>query len=117
MAASNKVVENGSWDVRGVEQVIRSELSMQECSSAWLLSGAQLISKFNEEAKNTVNIHLCLFRLPQYTTDILVTFNDPVSINPLSSSAVENVAGIPWTLQDFKCVLQSFCLLDPGVFG
>jgi len=32
------------------------------------------------QAKNTVNIHLCLFRLPQYTTDILVTFNDPVCI-------------------------------------
>ncbi|KAF4113630.1 hypothetical protein G5714_006175 [Onychostoma macrolepis] len=117
VAASNKAVENGSWEVRGVEQVLQSELSMQECSSAWLLSGAQLISKFNEEAKNTVNIHLCLFRLPLYTTDILVTFNDPVCINPLSSSAVENGAAIPWTLQDFKGVLQSFCLLDPGVFG
>uniref|UniRef100_A0A671QH71 Uncharacterized protein n=1 Tax=Sinocyclocheilus anshuiensis TaxID=1608454 RepID=A0A671QH71_9TELE len=101
VAASNKVVENGSWEVRGVEQVLHSELSMQECSSA----------------KNTVNIHLSLFRLPQYTTDILVTFNDPVCINPLSSSAVENVAAIRWTLQDFKGVLQSFCLLDPGVFG
>ncbi len=56
VAASNKVVENGSWDVRGVEQVLRSELSMQECSSAWLLSGAQLISKFNEE--------VCLYYIP-----------------------------------------------------
>ncbi|KTF77533.1 hypothetical protein cypCar_00030006 [Cyprinus carpio] len=117
VAASNKAVENGSWEVRGVEQLPQSELTMQECSSAWLLSGAQLVSKFNEEAKNTVNIHLCLFRLPQYTTDILVTFNDPVCINPLSSSALENVAAIPWILQDFKGVLQSFCLLDPGVFG
>ncbi|XP_043095628.1 ran guanine nucleotide release factor [Puntigrus tetrazona] len=117
VAASNKVVERGSWEVRGVEQVLQSELSMQECSSAWLLSGAQLISKFNEEAKNTVNIHLCLFRLPQYTTDILLTFNDPVCINPLSSSAIENLVAIPWTPQDFKGVLQSFCLLDPGVFG
>ncbi|CAM4537011.1 unnamed protein product [Leuciscus chuanchicus] len=117
VAASNKAVENGSWEVRGLEQLSQSELSMQECSSAWLLSGAQLVSKFNEEAKNTVNIHLCLFRLPQYTTDILVTFNDPVCINPLSSSAVGNVAATPWTLQDFQGVLQSFCLLDPGVFG
>ncbi|XP_052447382.1 ran guanine nucleotide release factor [Carassius gibelio] len=117
VAASNKAVESGSWEIRVVEQLPKSELTMQECSSAWLLSGAQLVSKFNEEAKNTVNIHLCLFRLPQYTTDILVMFNDPVCINPLSSSALGNVAAIPWTLQDFKGVLQSFCLLDPGVFG
>ncbi|XP_073696867.1 ran guanine nucleotide release factor [Garra rufa] len=117
VAASNRAVENGSWEVRGVEQVPQSDLSMHDCSSAWLLSGAQLVSKFNEEAKNTVDIHLCLFRLPQYTTDILVTFNNPVCINPLSSSAIENVAAIPWTLQDFKGVLQSFRLLDPGVLG
>jgi len=49
VAASNKAVENGSWEVRGLEQLSQSELSMQECSSAWLLSGAQLVSKFNEE--------------------------------------------------------------------
>ncbi|XP_051552169.1 ran guanine nucleotide release factor [Myxocyprinus asiaticus] len=117
VAASNKAADSGSWEIRGVEQLPQSELSLQECSSAWLLSGAQLVSKFNEEAKNTVNIHLCLFRLPQYTTDILVTFNDPVCINPFSSSAAGNVAAVPWTLQDFHSVLQSFCLLDPGVFG
>lgn len=69
------------------------------------------------EAKNTVNIYLCLFRLPQFTTDILVTFNDPVCIDPLSSSAAGFVAAVPWTLQDFQNVLQSFRLLNPGVFG
>ncbi|XP_065140664.1 ran guanine nucleotide release factor isoform X2 [Paramisgurnus dabryanus] len=117
VAASNGAVESGSWKITGVEQLTQSELLLQECSSAWLLSGAQLVSKFNEEAKNTVNIYLCLFRLPQFTTDILVTFNDPVCINPLSSSAAGYVAAVPWTLQDFQNVLQSFHLLNPGVFG
>lgn len=117
VAASNGAVESGSWKITGVEQLTQSELLLQECSSAWLLSGAQLVSKFNEEAKNTVNIYLCLFRLPQFTTDILVTFNDPVCINPLSSSAAGCVAAVPWTLQDFQNVLQSFRLLNPGVFG
>nr|XP_055057006.1 ran guanine nucleotide release factor isoform X2 [Misgurnus anguillicaudatus]XP_055057007.1 ran guanine nucleotide release factor isoform X2 [Misgurnus anguillicaudatus]XP_055057008.1 ran guanine nucleotide release factor isoform X2 [Misgurnus anguillicaudatus]XP_055057009.1 ran guanine nucleotide release factor isoform X2 [Misgurnus anguillicaudatus] len=117
VAASNGAIESGSWKIQGVEQLTQSELLLQECSSAWLLSGAQLVSKFNEQAKNTVNIYLCLFRLPQFTTDILVTFNDPVCIDPLSSSAAGYVAAVPWTLQDFQNVLQSFRLLNPGVFG
>ncbi|XP_073716454.1 ran guanine nucleotide release factor isoform X1 [Misgurnus anguillicaudatus] len=117
VAASNGAIESGSWKIQGVEQLTQSELLLQECSSAWLLSGAQLVSKFNEQAKNTVNIYLCLFRLPQFTTDILVTFNDPVCIDPLSSSAAGFVAAVPWTLQDFQNVLQSFRLLNPGVFG
>ncbi|TRZ03582.1 hypothetical protein DNTS_013497 [Danionella cerebrum] len=101
VAASNKATENNSWEVRGVEQINQSELSLQECSSAWLLSGAQLVSKFNEE----------------FTTDILVTFNDPVSIHPLSTSAAGNMAAIPWMSQDFQTLLKSLCLHDPGVFG
>ncbi|XP_056314431.1 ran guanine nucleotide release factor [Danio aesculapii] len=117
VAGSNKAIENGTWEVRVVKQVPQSEISMQECSSAWLLSGAQLVSKFNEEAKNTVNVHQCLFRLPQFTTDILMMFNDPVFINPLSSSAAGNMEAIPWTQQDFQGVLQSLRLLDSGVFG
>ncbi|XP_030648606.1 ran guanine nucleotide release factor [Chanos chanos] len=119
VAGSNKATEAGSWEVRSVEALPKSELSLQECSSAWLLSGAQLISKFNEEAKNTVNIHLGLFRLPQFTTDILVTFNDPVSISPLSSSAVGSSASVLglWSIQDFRQLLQSLRLIDPGVFG
>ncbi|XP_026875866.1 ran guanine nucleotide release factor isoform X2 [Electrophorus electricus] len=78
LAGDNKSSATGSWEVCGVEPLLQYQL---ECSSAWLLSGAQLISKFSEEAKNTVNIHLGLFRLPQYSTDILVTFNDPVIIS------------------------------------
>ncbi|XP_076867375.1 ran guanine nucleotide release factor [Brachyhypopomus gauderio] len=119
LAGSNKASATGSWNVCGVEQLLQSQLSLPECGSAWLLSGAQLVSKFNEEAKNTVNIHLGLFRLPQYSTDILVTFNDPVSISHLSSSscAVSGTAVAVWTLQDFRTLLQSLRLLDPGVFG
>ncbi|KAL6464144.1 hypothetical protein MHYP_G00285350 [Metynnis hypsauchen] len=116
LAGSNKATAEGLWEVRGVEPIPSSQINLQQCSSAWLLSGAQLISKFNEEAKNTVNIHLCLFRLPQYTTDILITFNDPVNISPLSSSAVVS-AEESWTLQDFLTLLQSVRLLDPGVFS
>ncbi|KAJ8266090.1 hypothetical protein GJAV_G00125760 [Gymnothorax javanicus] len=119
LAGSNEASGVGSSEVIRVEALDKSELSLQDCSCAFLLSGIQRVSKFNEEAKNTVNVHLGLFRLPQYSTDILVTFNDPTSISPLSSSAAHDGAVIaaPWTAQDFLTLLQSLRLLDPGVFG
>nr|ADO28291.1 ran guanine nucleotide release factor [Ictalurus furcatus] len=116
VAGSNKVMEAGQMEVMEVQCVPQEQLSLSQCSSAWILTGAQLISKFNEEAKNIVKIHLCLFRLPEYTTDILITFNDPFSISPLSSSSSASADGA-WTVQDFHTLVQSFQLLDPGVFG
>ncbi|XP_028840172.1 ran guanine nucleotide release factor isoform X2 [Denticeps clupeoides] len=73
----------------------------------------------SSEDKNQVNIVMCLFRLPQFSTDVLVTFNDPVVISPLSSSAAGPAAmdSAPWTLENFQCLLRSVRLLDPGVFG
>ncbi|XP_036381178.1 ran guanine nucleotide release factor [Megalops cyprinoides] len=118
LAGSYEASSAGASVVGSVDPLPKPQLSLQECSSAWLLTGTQHISKFNEEAKNTVNIHLGLFRLPQFSTDILVTFNDPVQINPQSSSAgVDGVITAPWTVQDFHQLLQTLRLLDPGVFG
>ncbi|XP_062393349.1 ran guanine nucleotide release factor-like isoform X2 [Sardina pilchardus] len=121
VAGSNKASEPGACEVRSVQAIPKAELALQQCASAWLLTGGQLVSKFNEEVKNTVNIHMCLFRLPQFSTDVLVTFNDPVIINPLSSSkgagGVAGPAAEPWTVQNFQCVLKSLQLLDPGVFS
>ncbi|XP_060768893.1 ran guanine nucleotide release factor [Neoarius graeffei] len=116
IAGSNQAVEVGQMEVMEVQCVPQDQLSLSQCSSAWILTGTQLVSKFNEEVKNTVNIHLCLFRLPQYTTDILITFNDPVSISPLSISSGAVSDGV-WTVQDFHTLVQSFRLLNPEVFG
>ncbi|KAL0993819.1 hypothetical protein UPYG_G00114340 [Umbra pygmaea] len=121
VAGSNMALAPGTSEVRAVVALPKSNLSLEECSSAWLLTGTQCVAKFNEEAKNIVTIHLGLFRLPQFSTDVLVTFNDPLNISPDSSSAVgmgEQLVGTePWTLHDFQCVLQSLRLHDPGVFG
>ncbi|XP_010901293.2 ran guanine nucleotide release factor [Esox lucius] len=122
VAGSNKALAPGTSEVRTVVALPKSQLSLEECSSAWLLTGTQLVAKFNEEAKNTVTFYLGLFRLPQFSTDILVTFNDPLSISLDSSSAVavgadQQVGTEPWTLNNFQCLLQSLRLHDPGVFG
>ncbi|CAL8394757.1 unnamed protein product [Boreogadus saida] len=120
IAGSNKALKPGTCDVTSVVALSKSELSLSECSSAWLLNGAQCVSKFNEEARNAVTIHLGLFRLPQFSTDVLVTFNDPLSISP-DSSSISSASGTqssePWTVQDFHRLLHSLTLHDPGLFG
>ncbi|XP_040895438.1 ran guanine nucleotide release factor isoform X2 [Toxotes jaculatrix] len=118
IAGSNKALEPGAFEVTSVVALPKSDLSLSECSSAWVLTGTQCVSKFNEEARNTVTLHLGVFRLPQFTTDILITFNDPQSINPDSSSAAAvETHRAPWTVQDFHRLLQTLTLHNPGLFG
>ncbi|KAM3876088.1 ran guanine nucleotide release factor [Diretmus argenteus] len=119
IAGSNKALDPGALEVASVVPLPKPELSMSHCTSAWMLTGTQCVSKFNEEARNTVTLHLGLFRLPQFSTDILITFNDPQSISPDSSSAsgTGTQTRDPWTVQDFHRLLQSLTLHNPGVFG
>lgn len=118
IAGSNKALEPGSSEVTAVVPLSKSEVSLSDCSSAWMLTGTQSVSKFNEEAKNVVTIHLGLFRLPQFSTDVLITFNDPQSISPDSSSAASVEAHRePWTVLDFQRLLQTLTLHNPGLFG
>ncbi|XP_071946116.1 ran guanine nucleotide release factor-like [Antedon mediterranea] len=114
MAGSNEAT---SFEVTSEEQVSTSEVTMHQCSSIWLLHGKQMVSKFNEEAKNVLNVNIALFRLPQYTTDVLVTFNDPMQINPdSSSSTMPTGQRNAWTMMQFKTVICTLNLIDPSLF-
>lgn len=118
IAGSNKALEPGAFEVTDVVPLSKSEVSLSDCSSAWMLTGTQRVSKFNEEARNVVTLHLGLFRLPQFSTDVLITFNDPQSISPDSSSATSAEAHRePWTMLDFQRLLQTLTLHNPGLFG
>ncbi|XP_050933069.1 LOW QUALITY PROTEIN: ran guanine nucleotide release factor [Lates calcarifer] len=118
IAGSNKALEPGGFEVTSVAALPKSELSLSECSSAWMLTGTQCVSKFNEEAKNTVTLHPGVLRLPQFSTDVLITFNDPQSISPDSSSAAAvETHREPWTVQEFQRLLQTLTLHNPGLFG
>lgn len=118
IAGSNKALEPGAFEVTSVVGVPKCDMSLSECSSAWMLTGTQCVSKFNEEARNTVILHLGLLRLPQFSTDVLITFNDPQSISPDSSSAAAvGTYREPWTVQDFQRLVQTLTLHDPGLFG
>jgi hypothetical protein len=48
--------------------------------SAWYILGQQNVAKFNEDVKNTINIHMGLIRLSEFSSDLLITFNDPINI-------------------------------------
>nr|AAI55965.1 Mog1 protein [Xenopus laevis] len=118
VASSNDA--EGQSEVLSVEPLPLAQLTLTDCTNAWLLTGHQLVAKFNEEARNTVNIHMALFRLPQHTTDLLVTFNDPAAINPSSSSAVGGASlapPSPWTYEDFSRLLCSLQLHNSSIFG
>lgn len=118
IASSNKALESGVFEVTNVAPVSKSEVALSDCSTAWTLTGIQCVAKFNEEARNMVTLHLGLFRLPQFTTDILVTFNDPQKISPESSSATSaETHREPWTVADFQRLLQTLTLHNPGLFG
>ncbi|KAM6450104.1 ran guanine nucleotide release factor isoform 1-T1 [Liasis olivaceus] len=114
---------SASTEILSQDQFAPDLLAFEGCSSAWQLTGRQQVAKFNEEAKNDVTVHLVLLRLPQYRTDLLVTFNDPTWINPLSTSAVQTTevplasSQPPWTVEHFHAFARSLRLLDPGLFG
>lgn len=51
--------------------------------------GPHVVAKFRDDNSraNTVNVYLACIRIPRSTTDLLIVFNDPVSLHPQGSSA------------------------------
>ncbi|ESO99532.1 hypothetical protein LOTGIDRAFT_213480 [Lottia gigantea] len=117
VAEYNKASDNDVTKIISIEEISKDELLLTECTKAYYVLGQQKVAKFNETAKNLMNLHLGLFRLPQFSTDILITSNDPVIISPESSShnAIPTSAD-RWTVMDIKRVITSLKLLDTGLF-
>ncbi|XP_031564809.1 ran guanine nucleotide release factor-like isoform X2 [Actinia tenebrosa] len=122
---ANSNESSDTYEVVKIEPIPMEKLSMKQCSDAWLLRGRQLVSKFKEgnEAKNVVEISLALFRLPQYSTDIVVTFNNPTNISQSSSSCKPVSSGSAgssstWTEETFYFSVTSLSLVHPELlFG
>ncbi|XP_077573666.1 ran guanine nucleotide release factor isoform X2 [Stigmatopora nigra] len=119
IAGNNAASQPGAHEIIGVIPLSKASLSLSACHSAWVLTGIQCVSKYNETARNRVRLHLGVFRLPQFGTDVLVTFNDPQSICPDSSSIPPAMEPgiLPWTADDFQHLLQSLTLHNPELFG
>ncbi|XP_076472986.1 ran guanine nucleotide release factor-like [Babylonia areolata] len=118
LASSNDASTSDNSCILGIEQLDKKQLSLTQCSAVYWLTGQQRVSKYQETARNNVNIHMILYRLPEFTTDLLVTFNDPVNVSPDSSShhAVAT-STVPWTLEDVRTLVFSLTLLNTGLFG
>ncbi|XP_071110068.1 ran guanine nucleotide release factor-like [Haliotis cracherodii] len=117
VADSNGAASNEDNTLQHTEQVDKPQTRMSECDKIYYILGQQKVSKFKESSKNLINVHMGLFRLPQYTTDILVTFNDPVSIDPDSSShTAVPVSASRWTEEEFHTLVKSLSIDDPDIF-
>ncbi|XP_008059325.1 ran guanine nucleotide release factor isoform X1 [Carlito syrichta] len=103
--------------VESVQPLSLENLALRGCcQEAWILSGKQQVAKENQQVAKDVTLHQALLRLPQYQTDLLVTFNQPCPDNR-SSVGPENLSPPPWSLGDFEQLVTSLALLDPNIFG
>ncbi|KAB0361461.1 ran guanine nucleotide release factor isoform X1 [Muntiacus reevesi] len=111
------VQEARAVQVETVQPLVLENLALRGCcQEAWLLSGQQQVAKENQQVAKYVTLHQALLRLPQYQTDLLLTFNQPPPENR-SSLGPENLSILPWSLGDFEQLVTSLTLHDPNIFG
>lgn len=71
---------------------------------AFMAVGQQMVAKFKEERVDPVQIYAAVLRLPEVTTDILITLNDPGHSHAESADM-------------FAHLLKSFRIVDWQLFG
>jgi len=85
-----------------------------------VLFGQQKVAKFKETAENLVKIYMCLIRLQEQSTDLLITLNEPIVIDPNSSSAATvdpQPVNPALTQQVFTHALKTLKIRDLTLFG
>ncbi|KAK9802854.1 hypothetical protein WJX73_008833 [Symbiochloris irregularis] len=92
-------------------------------TDAFLATGVQRVAKQGDskELGNELQVLLAVVRLPQVNSDILITLNTPIYINPASRTAKHVAAGHQATHEhapaEFAALLTTFTVLDWGLFG
>ncbi|KAI9105022.1 hypothetical protein DFS34DRAFT_605464 [Phlyctochytrium arcticum] len=90
------------------------------------LVGQQTVAKFRErdpQARNFVAIYMAVIRLPHVTTDLVLSYNHPLSLGAASSSNSALAesgghVGVPEVAMDnFQKLLRSLRIVDWGLFG
>jgi len=87
----------------------------------YLLGGQQHVAKFNEHAKNMIQITLCVIRIKDVDVDLIISLNEPQSISPESSS-FKNVGLTAIPLENGNTnklleMLKTFKIHDYSLFG
>lgn len=105
-----------AMQVESVQPLSLEKLAMRGCcQDAWFLSGKQQVAKENQQVAKNITLHQALLRLPQYQTDLLLTFNQPPFDN--RSLGSESLSCLPWSLGNFEQLVTSMTLHDPNIFG
>jgi len=86
-------------------------------AQVFILFGTQDIAKFNETTVNKVEVHLAVVRLPDVTTDLLVTLNHTIEISQQSSSVGAPISGREEKLAEFTAIVKTLNIIDWGLFG
>jgi Ran-interacting Mog1 protein len=131
------------WDIlvrdssaQNVEIILEEEIPLSRLSQslaraepnihASVVYGTHQVAKFrdSDEHANVVNVSLTCMRLPRAATDVLIVFNDPISIHHESSSAREGATVDRPELHDVAqraAILQSavlsFDVVNWSLFG
>lgn len=88
--------------------------------------GVHTVSKYrdDESRANLVNVFVACVRLPRATTDLLVVFNDPITLHPESSSArsgsrvaEDGDNGIASRASVWKRALNTLRIIDWSLLG
>lgn len=70
---------------------------------------------------SALQVLLAVIRLPQVNSDVLMTLNTPIFINPASKSAQNVTPGFKCAHErapaEFRSLVASFQVLDWGLFG
>ncbi|XP_066220933.1 ran guanine nucleotide release factor isoform X2 [Saccopteryx leptura] len=86
------VQEARTVQVETVQALLLENLALRGyCEEAWVLSGTQQVAKENPQVAKDVTLHLALLRLPQYQTDLLLTFNQPPTDAEMLHDAAEDL--------------------------
>lgn len=101
-----------------------AEPKLEHVTVILLASGRQIATKGRKHdpvAANKIQVLLAVIRLPQYKTDMLVSFNTPITIAQESESAADAGAGtnqLHAKAPDmFRTMLSSLHINDYALFG
>ncbi|KAJ3158488.1 hypothetical protein HDU86_002713 [Geranomyces michiganensis] len=123
LASDNNALQSEVISQEGIDMQLVFP-SLPPTAKATIVTGRQLIAKFNEEsadAHNVVLICLAVVRMPEVATDLLLSLNFPTMLAPLSSSAAavsRPTGGDELVAKEvFSRMLQSLRILDWSLFA
>lgn len=113
-----------SSTIEGTRRLENSDIPLlPENTTAYSALGIQRVAKGRDDpqAANELQVILAVVRLKTVSSDVVITLNTPITIDPCSSSAQAVSKDYKrWhdrAPEDFNAMLQSFAVLDWGLFG